>query len=132
MLKTAVNLIRQGSRFIATNPDVLDPVEDGVEPACGSLVAAIEKACGKQPYIIGKPNALMLTIAKRKLKAHSTETIMIGDRMDTDIVGGLEAGMQTCLVLSGVSSRTTPEAYPYKPNYIFESVAKIYPDDFNK
>jgi NagD protein len=130
MLKTAVNLIRAGSRFIATNPDTLDPIEDGVEPACGSLVAAIERAAGKKPYIIGKPNALMLTIAKRKLQAHSTETMMIGDRMDTDIVGGMEAGMQTCLVLSGVSSRETIECYPYKPNYVFESVAEIYPEKF--
>jgi NagD protein len=130
MLKTAVALIRGGSRFIATNPDVLDPTEEGIEPACGSLIAAIEKASGKKPYVIGKPNALMMTIAKRKLLAHATETMMIGDRMDTDIVGGLEAGMKTCLVLSGVSSRKTIEKYPYKPDYIHESVAEIYPENF--
>ncbi len=130
MLKTASNLIRSGSRFIATNPDIIDPVEYGFEPACGSLIAAIEAASGKKPYIVGKPNSLMMTIAKKKLKVHSEDTIMIGDRMDTDIIGGLEAGMQTCLVLSGVSSKESLSEFPYKPDYIYESIAEINPENF--
>ncbi len=124
-------LIRSGRRFISTNPDIIDPVEYGFEPACGSLIASIEAASGKKkPYIVGEPNSLMMTIAKKKLKVHSEDTIMIGDRMDTDIIGGLEAGMQTCLVLSGVSSKESLSEFPYKPDYIYESIAEINPENF--
>jgi len=125
MLKKAVNFINSGSKFIATNPDIIDPVEDGIEPACGSIIAAIETACGKKPYIVGKPNALMMMIAKQILGSHSADTIMIGDRMDTDIIGGLEAGMRTCLVLSGVSHRETLDEFPYRPTYVFNNVGEI-------
>lgn len=125
MLKKAVNLINNGAKFIATNPDVIDPVENGIEPACGSIIAAIEAATNKKPYVIGKPNALMMMIAKNKIGVHAQDTMMIGDRMDTDIVAGLEAGMKTCLVLSGVSSKETIKEFPYKPTYIFDSVADI-------
>ncbi len=128
MLQKAIEFIGRGSRFIATNPDVLDPVEGGFEPAAGSLLAPIEKATGKPPFIVGKPNAIMMTIARKILGAHSEDTIMIGDRMDTDILGGLESGMKTCLVLSGVSTEKTVEQFSYRPDYIFNHVGEIYPD----
>lgn len=127
MLKKAANFINKGAKFIATNPDVVDPAEDGLEPACGSILASVETASGKKPYVIGKPNALMMMIARKKLGAHSSETVMIGDRMDTDIVAGLEAGMVTCLVLSGVSTMETIEQFPYRPDYIFNHVGEIDP-----
>ncbi len=122
-MKNAAKFISRGARFIGTNPDIIDPTEDGFEPACGSILSAIETASGSKPYIIGKPNSLMMTIATRKLGVHPDDTLVIGDRMDTDIVGGLEAGMSTCLVLSGVTRREQVEAYPYRPDMIIESVA---------
>ncbi len=125
MLKKALTFINNGAKFIATNPDVVDPVEDGIEPACGSIIAAIETAANKKPYIVGKPNALMMMIAKSKLGTHSADTVMIGDRMDTDIIAGLEAGMKTCLVLSGVSSRETVSQFPYGPTYIYNNIGEI-------
>ncbi|MDA3900444.1 MAG: HAD-IIA family hydrolase [Spirochaetes bacterium] len=125
MLKRAINLINRGAKFIATNPDMVDPVENGLEPACGTIIAAIEAATGKQPYVVGKPNALMMMIAKQMLGVHSAQTVMVGDRMDTDIVSGLEAGMRTCLVLSGVSDMNTLSAFPYRPTYIHQNVGEI-------
>jgi NagD protein len=126
-LKTAVRLIRNGAKFIGTNPDMTDPTENGTEPACGTLLAAIEAASGKKPYIIGKPNSLMMMMAAKKLCVHPEESLMIGDRMDTDIVGGMEAGMKTCLVLSGVSKTEDIDDFPYRPDYVFDSVADIDP-----
>ncbi len=125
MMKKATNLIRNGAKFIATNPDVIDPTEHGIEPACGSILASIEKASGKRPYVVGKPNALMMSIALNKLGVSAADAVMIGDRMDTDIQAGLEAGMTTCLVLSGVTDRQTLDEYPYKPNYIVNHVGEI-------
>jgi NagD protein len=126
-IRKAVNLIEQGARFIGTNPDMIDPVENGCEPAAGTLLAAISAATGKKPYIVGKPNSLMMLLATRKLGVHPDEAVMIGDRMDTDIVGGIEAGMSTALVLSGVTTREHVEAFPYRPDNIFDSVAEIDP-----
>lgn len=123
MIKRAANFIRKGAKFIGTNPDVIDPVEDGIEPACGTLLSAVATASGRQPYIVGKPNSLMMTIATRKLGAHVEETMMIGDRMDTDIIGGIEAGMHTCLVLSGVTAKEDLHAYPYQPSVVLPSIA---------
>lgn len=131
MIKTAVRLINSGSKFIGTNPDVTDPVEGGIEPACGTLLAAITAATGKKPYIVGKPNSLMMTIATKKLGVHADNTLMIGDRMDTDIVGGMEAGMRTALVLSGVSTIDDLEKFPYNPDLIYNSVADINIDKIN-
>lgn len=125
LLKKAVNLIRNGAKFIGTNPDVIDPVESGIEPACGTLLSAIETASGKKPYIVGKPNPIMMLIAKQKLQAHARETLMIGDRMDTDILCGMEAGMKTCLVLSGVSCRETLKDFPYQPDYVCDTINDI-------
>jgi NagD protein len=128
MLRKATRLILGGAKFIGTNPDLVDPVEGGFEPAAGSLLAALESATGKKPYIVGKPNALMMLIARKQLESHSSDTVMIGDRMDTDIVAGLEAGMTTCLVLTGVSRRDSLEAFPYRPDHIFNHVGEIDPE----
>ncbi|HEX3020484.1 MAG TPA: HAD-IIA family hydrolase [Chitinispirillaceae bacterium] len=125
MLKKAISLIMNGAKFIGTNPDVIDPVDNGFEPACGSILGAIEVATGKKPYIIGKPNSLMMTIALKQLGVVADETMMIGDRMDTDIVAGMEAGMKTCLVLSGVTRAEMLNDFPYKPDYIFNNVGEI-------
>ncbi|WP_228098209.1 HAD-IIA family hydrolase [Chitinilyticum piscinae] len=124
-LKKAVRLIDQGAKFIGTNPDMIDPVEGGNEPAAGTILAAIAAATGKKPYIVGKPNALMMTLALRKLGAHPDDTLMVGDRMDTDIVGGMEAGMKTALVLSGVTTTDMIDHFPYKPDYVFNNVGEI-------
>jgi len=124
-VERAVRLVLNGARFVATNLDVSGPSEDGLQPACGALVAPIELATGRKPYFVGKPNPLMMRTALRKLGAHSGEAFMVGDRMDTDIVVGTEAGMRTILVLSGVSTRETIEAYPYRPTHVYEDVGHI-------
>jgi NagD protein len=127
MIKKAVRLITKGARFIATNPDPAGPSEDGIVPACGALAALIEKASGISPFFIGKPNPLMMRMAMNYLGSHSENTIMVGDRMDTDIVAGVVSGLETYLVLSGVTSREAAERFPYQPTQIFESVAYIEP-----
>lgn len=124
-ITTAIRLVERGSRFIATNPDPTGPSIDGVLPATGAVAALISKATGRQPYFIGKPNTLMMRSALRSLGAHSEHTLMIGDRMDTDVVAGLEAGMETILVLSGISTRRTMQAYPYRPTKVIDSVAEL-------
>ena len=124
---TAIRLIDRGAPFIATNPDVTGPVDEGIVPACGSFAALVEKATGRTPYFIGKPNPLIIREALRTLDVHSTETAIIGDRMDTDIVAGIESGMETILVLSGVTAREALAKYPYKPDFIFDSIADIEP-----
>ena len=124
-IERATRLVLGGARFIATNLDLTGPSEDGIQPACGALVAPIELATGRRPYFVGKPNPLMMRTALRKLGAHSAEAFMVGDRMDTDIVAGTEAGMRTILVLSGVSTRETIESYPYRPTHVFEDVGHI-------
>ncbi|WP_431736658.1 HAD-IIA family hydrolase [Cellulosispirillum alkaliphilum] len=125
MLKKSISLIMNGAKFIGTNPDVIDPAETGFEPACGSFLAAIEIATAKSPYVIGKPNSLMMTIALKQLGVLANETLMIGDRMDTDIVAGMEAGMKTCLVLSGVSDEAKISEFPYKPDYVYKNVGEL-------
>jgi NagD protein len=124
-MRKAAQLIDAGAKFIGTNPDLIDPVEGGTEPAAGALLAAIEAATGRKPYIVGKPNSLMMIYARQMLGAHAEDCVMIGDRMDTDIVGGLEAGMRTALVLSGVSDRDTIERFPYRPDFVFDDVGAI-------
>lgn len=131
MLKKATSLILGGSKFIGTNPDVIDPLEDGFEPACGAILASIQIATGKKPYIVGKPNSLMMSIAVKQLGSQIDKTMMIGDRMDTDIVAGMEAGMRTCLVLSGVSRQETIDEFPYRPDYVFNNVGEIFPEQLN-
>jgi NagD protein len=124
-IERASRLILGGARFVATNLDLTGPSEDGLQPACGALVAPIELATGRKAYFVGKPNPLMMRTALRKLDAHSSDAFMVGDRMDTDIQAGTEAGMRTILVLSGVSTRATVEAYPYRPTHVFEDVGEI-------
>lgn len=124
-ITTAIRLIEAGARFIATNPDITGPSEGGIEPACGAVAAMISAATGASPYFLGKPNPLMMREALRRLNVHSDEAIMIGDRMDTDIAAGLESGMETVLVLSGVTKREDVEHYPYIPNQIIDSVAEL-------
>lgn len=124
----ATFLIEEGAKFIATNPDITGPTPRGPVPACGALVAPIEKVTGVKAYFLGKPNPAMMYWARKRLKVHTMNSFMIGDRMDTDIVGGLEAGMTCCLVLSGVTTIEVMNKYPYQPDYIFNSIADIDPD----
>lgn len=118
----AVKLILNGAKFIATNPDVTGPIEEGIHPACGALAAPIERATGRQAYYVGKPNPLMMREALRRLNSHSDNSVMIGDRMDTDILSGIGAGMHTVLVLTGVTSREELGPYSYQPHQIVESL----------
>jgi NagD protein len=124
----AIRLIAGGARFIATNPDPTGPSPSGPLPATGSVAALITRATGVEPYFVGKPNPLMMRSALNALEAHSETTAMIGDRMDTDIVAGLEAGMQTILVLSGVTTREEADRFPYRPSRIVDSVADLIDD----
>jgi len=121
----AIRLIAAGARFIATNPDASGPTEHGIVPACGSMAALIEKATGRTPFFVGKPNPLMMRTALNYLGIHSEDTVMIGDRMDTDIVVGVQSGMETMLVLSGVTKREDVENFPYRPTHIVNSIADI-------
>jgi NagD protein len=124
-ISRAIRLIVGGARFIATNPDPTGPTPDGPLPATGSVAALISRATGVDPYFVGKPNPLMMRTALNTLDAHSETTAMIGDRMDTDVVSGLEAGMQTILVLSGVTTRAEAERFPFRASRIVDSVADI-------
>ena len=124
----AIQLVASGARFIATNPDNIGPSPNGPLPATGSVAALIHRASGVQPYYIGKPNPLMIRSALNALEARSEHTAMIGDRMDTDIVTGLEAGLHTVLVLSGVTGPSEAERHPYLPSQIVRSVADLIDD----
>jgi len=124
-LTKAIRLINNGSRFIATNPDATGPSADGVLPATGSVAALISKATGREPYIVGKPNPMMFRSAMNKINAHSESTGMIGDRMDTDIVAGIEAGLHTVLVLTGIADDAEIAKYPFRPNEILNSIADL-------
>ena len=123
----AIRLISSGSRFIATNPDNVGPTPDGPLPATGSVAALISRATGVDPYYVGKPNPLMMRSALNAIEAHSESTAMIGDRMDTDIVAGLEAGLEAILVMTGVTTPGEAERYSYRPSKIVESVANLTP-----
>jgi NagD protein len=124
-LTKAIRLINNGSRFIATNPDATGPSADGVLPATGSVAALITKATGREPYIVGKPNPMMFRSAMNKINAHSESTGMIGDRMDTDVVAGIEAGLHTVLVLTGIADDAEIAKYPFRPNEILNSIADL-------
>jgi NagD protein len=121
----AIRLIGDGARFIATNPDPIGPSAAGPVPATGSVAALVSRATGVDPYFVGKPNPLMMRSALNAIDAHSETAAMIGDRMDTDIVSGLEAGMETILVLSGVTTREDAQRYPYRASQIVDSVADL-------
>jgi NagD protein len=121
----AIRLVEGGARFIATNPDATGPSREGALPATGAVAALIERATGHEPYYVGKPNPLMMRSALRSIGAHSENTLMIGDRMDTDVRSGLEAGLETILVLSGISDKHTAERFPYRPSRVINSVADL-------
>jgi len=121
----ATRLVAAGARFIATNPDPSGPSEGGLVPACGAMAALIEAASGVRPFFIGKPNPLMMRTALNHLEVHSENTVMIGDRMDTDVIAGVQNGMETILVLSGVTRREEIARYPYQPTRVVESLDEI-------
>lgn len=121
----AVRLVVAGARFIATNPDPTGPSEHGLVPACGAMAALIERASGIAPFFVGKPNPLMMRLALNHLGIHSEEAIMIGDRMDTDIVAGMEAGLHTVLVLTGLTTEADVVKYPFRPNQILNGVHEL-------
>lgn len=121
----AIRLVNDGARFIATNPDPSGPSAQGMLPATGSVAALISTATGRSPYFIGKPNPLMMRSALNRLEAHSETTVMIGDRMDTDIISGLEAGLRTILVATGATERHQVELFPYRPTRVVDSIADV-------
>ncbi|WP_394433758.1 HAD-IIA family hydrolase [Streptomyces sp. SGAir0957] len=124
-LTKAIRLINGGARFIATNPDNTGPSTEGVLPATGSVAALITKATGKEPYFVGKPNPLMMRTGLNAIGAHSESSAMIGDRMDTDVLAGLEAGMTTFLVLTGLTTEAELERFPFRPTEVVDSIADL-------
>ena len=126
MLVHASDLVRNGAKLIGTNTDLTGPVEGGIVPACRALISPIELATGKQAYFVGKPNPLMMRTGLKMLGVHSEEAVMIGDRMDTDVIAGIETGLDTVLVLSGVTSLEDVNMYPYRPKYIFNGVGDVF------
>ena len=124
-LTKAVNLVNKGAKLIGANSDISGPIENGIAPACRALVAPVELATGKQAYFCGKPNPLMMRTGLNILGCHSGEAVMVGDRMDTDIISGMECGMSTVLVLSGVSTRETISTFAYRPTVILDGVGSI-------
>ena len=124
-LTKATNLVMNGAKLIGANSDVSGPIENGIAPACGALVSPIEMATGRKAYFCGKPNPLMMRTGLRMLHCHSAEAVMVGDRMDTDVISGMESGMSTVLVLSGVSTRETIKTYAYRPSMVLNGVGDI-------
>ncbi|MDY6324392.1 MAG: HAD-IIA family hydrolase [Catonella sp.] len=124
-LTTATNLVMNGAKLIGANSDVSGPIENGIAPACRALTAPIEMATGKRAYFCGKPNPLMMRTGLKLLSCHSAEAVMIGDRMDTDVISGMESGMSTVLVLSGISTRETLKEYAYRPSVVLDGVGDI-------
>ena len=124
-LTKATNLVLKGAKLIGANSDLTGPIENGIMPACRALVAPIELATGKQAYFCGKPNPLMMRTGLDILGCHSAEAVMVGDRMDTDVIVGMESGMSTVLVLSGVSTRETIDTFAYRPSIVLDGVGNI-------
>ena len=124
-LTKATNLVLKGAKLIGANSDLTGPIENGIAPACRALIAPIELATGKQAYFCGKPNPLMMRTGLNILGCHSAEAVMVGDRMDTDIISGMECGMSTVLVLSGVSNRDTIDTFAYRPTMVLDGVGDI-------
>ena len=124
-ITTAIRLIKAGARFIATNPDPVGPSTDGDLPATGSVAALMTRATGVEPYFVGKPNPLMIREGLNTLQAHSETTVMVGDRMDTDVIAGIEAGLETVLVLTGVTGLQAVERFAFRPSRIVDSIADL-------
>jgi len=127
-IKHAVNLVIRGAKLVGTNPDITGPAEDGIVPATKALISPIELATGKNAYFVGKPNPLMMRIALKKLGLTREESIIIGDRMDTDIVAGIESEIDTCLVLSGITTHEMIDSFAYHPNYVLNGVLDLVKD----
>src|SRR4051794_14160174 len=123
----AIRLIEAGARFIATNPDATGPSPYGSLPATGSVAALITRATGIEPYYVGKPNPLMMRSALNQIEAHSESTVMVGDRMDTDVIAGIEAGLRTVLVLTGSTRESDIGRFPYRPTRVANSIAELVP-----
>src|SRR5690625_17185 len=123
----AIRLIVDGARFIVTNPDPTGPSAEGPLPATGAVAALITRATERDPYYVGKPNPMMFRSALNRIDAHSETTAMVGDRMDTDVVAGMEAGLQTYLVLTGSTAKSEIESFPYRPAHVMDSIADIIP-----
>ena len=121
----AVKLVKNGARLIGTNSDITGPIEGGIAPACGALISPIERSTGQSAYFIGKPNPLMMRTGLRILGVHSADAVMIGDRMDTDMVAGIETGLDTILVLSGVTTKEEILKFPYRPRIVLDGVGEI-------
>lgn len=121
----AIQLVDDGARFIATNPDPTGPSPQGALPATGSVAALITRATGVDPYFVGKPNPMMMRSALNTMGAHSETTVMVGDRMGTDIIAGMEAGMRTVLVLSGVTDHGEIERHPFRPSHVVDTIADL-------
>jgi NagD protein len=121
----AIRLVGDGARFIATNPDVTGPSPEGPLPATGSVAAMITKATGAEPYFVGKPNPMMFRSAMNRIEAHSETTVMVGDRMDTDVVAGIEAGLETVLVLTGSTRAGDITRFPFRPSRVCDSIADV-------
>ncbi len=124
-LTRATNLVLAGAKLIGANSDISGPIENGIAPACRALIAPIELATGRQAYFCGKPNPLMMRTGLRRLDCHSDEAVMVGDRMDTDVISGMECGMSTVLVLSGISNEHTLKEYAYRPTAVLPGVGDI-------
>ncbi len=124
-IEIAIQLVLGGAKLIGTNPDLTGPTDKGIAPACRALIAPIEMSTGRQAYFIGKPNPLIMRHALQLLGCQREETIIIGDRMDTDIVAGIESGIDTALVLSGITRESDLQHYAYKPHYILKDVSEI-------
>jgi NagD protein len=127
-ITNAIRLILGGARFIATNPDPTGPTPEGPLPATGSVAALISHATGVEPYFVGKPNPLMMRSALNAIGVHSETTAMVGDSMRTDIVSGLEAGLETVLVLTGVTAEADIERFTYRPSRVVDSIADLVGD----
>jgi NagD protein len=121
----AIRLIEGGARFIATNPDATGPSPEGPLPATGAVAAMVTRATGAAPYFVGKPNPMMFRSAMNRIRAHSESTVMVGDRMDTDVVAGMEAGLQTVLVLTGSTRASDVGRFPYRPTVVLDSIADV-------
>jgi NagD protein len=124
-IEHAINLVIRGAKLIGTNPDLTGPVEKGIAPATKALISPIELACGRKAYFVGKPNPLIMRNALKIIKCAPEDTIIIGDRMDTDIIAGIESEIDTILVLSGITNREDLTRFPYRPHYVLEGVGKI-------
>lgn len=124
-LTKATNLVMSGAKLIGANSDVSGPIENGIAPACRALISPIEMATGTRAYFCGKPNPLMMRTGLRLLNCHSADAVMVGDRMDTDVISGMESGMSTVLVLSGVSKAETVKSYAYRPSMVLNGVGDI-------